>query len=116
MPATARPALAVLAGQWAGHYALSWSPGHHEGVDGIAHLPGLPMIAAHVLAAFVCAALILVAERLYLAASGVVRALLRQPGVPVAARVARWVDALPFVPVLRPKGGGGGPPPPPRGG
>ncbi|UGT52686.1 hypothetical protein [Nocardia asteroides] len=99
-----RPAIALLSGQWASHYALSWSPGHHDGVDGFAHLPGAPMIAAHVLAAFACAALILVAERLYLAASGVVRALLRRPCPLVASRVSRWAGARLTVPVRRPKG------------
>ncbi|WP_280304979.1 hypothetical protein [Nocardia neocaledoniensis] len=104
MPATARSALALLGGQWAGHYALSWSPGHHESADGFAHLPGAPMIAAHVLAAFACAALILVAERLYLAASSVVRALLRRPAALLAPRDTRWADARATVVVIRPKG------------
>lgn len=104
LPATARSALALLGGQWAGHYALSWSPGHHESVDGFAHLPGAPMIAAHVLAAFACAALILVAERLYLAASSVVRALLRRPAALLAPRDTRWADVRATVPVIRPKG------------
>lgn len=104
MPAAARSALALLGGQWAGHYALSWSPGHHESVDGFAHLPGAPMIAAHVLAAFACAALILVAERLYLTASSVVRALLRRPAALLAPRDTRWADARATVLVIRPKG------------
>ncbi|MFC4124010.1 hypothetical protein [Nocardia rhizosphaerae] len=77
-PAT-RPLLALIGGQWAGHFALAGSLDHHGGLDAILHLPDIPMIAAHLLAAFACAALILVAERLYLLASGAIRALLGAP-------------------------------------
>lgn len=52
------------------------------------------MVLAHLLAAFICAALILVAERLYLVASGVIRAVLTVPRLDVTHRAARWTETV----------------------
>ncbi|MFD3594009.1 hypothetical protein ACFWU5_14880 [Nocardia sp. NPDC058640] len=96
-----RTAGALIAGQWAGHFALSATLDHHGGWF---HLPSVPMIAAHLVAAFACAALILVAERLYLVASSVVRAVLGAPSPVIGARVARWIATVRVVRVARAKG------------
>ncbi len=82
-----RAGAVLLGGQWAGHFALSASLAHH---DELFHLPSAPMVAAHTVAAFACAALILVAERLYLVASSVVRAVLTAPSTAIVQRAPRW--------------------------
>ncbi|MFC6011661.1 hypothetical protein [Nocardia lasii] len=79
----------LIAGQWVGHFALSTTLDHHGGP---LQLPGLPMTFAHIVAAFVCAALIFVAERLYLVASSVIRSILGRPSSPVR-RTSRWIAA-----------------------
>ncbi|MFE3542107.1 hypothetical protein ACFXK0_03935 [Nocardia sp. NPDC059177] len=86
-----RAALALLGGQWAGHFALSATLDHH---GDLLHLPSTPMIAAHLVAAFVCAALILTAERLYLVASSTLRAVLGTPASPVGPRTTRWLATV----------------------
>ncbi|WP_067455555.1 hypothetical protein [Nocardia alba] len=98
-PQTLRTALALIGGQWAGHFALSATLDHH----GLLHLPGPAMIAAHLVAACACAALILVAERLYLVASRVVRAVLGKPRA-VVHRAARWFVTVAVVRGARPRG------------
>ncbi|MGW6119626.1 hypothetical protein ACWFRF_11315 [Nocardia sp. NPDC055165] len=97
--ATMRTAAALIGGQWAGHFALSATLDHH----GLLHLPSLPMIAAHLVAACACAALILVAERLYLVASSVIRAVLGSPFA-VAHPTARWFGPLAVARGTRPRG------------
>ncbi|MEU3014206.1 hypothetical protein [Nocardia asteroides] len=87
LPTPARPAAALLAGQWAGHFALTGTLDHHGGGLAVLHLPSAPMVTAHLLAAFACAALILGAERLYLIASGTLRALLRRGSAQVRGTV-----------------------------
>ncbi|WP_280402621.1 hypothetical protein [Nocardia carnea] len=82
----AAPVVAVLgplaAGQFAGHWALTGLTGHHAGADtaigeSLSGGPfGAAMFAAHLLAVLLCALVIVAAERLYRAASAVVRALL----------------------------------------
>ncbi|MFD5175781.1 hypothetical protein ACFWM1_08200 [Nocardia sp. NPDC058379] len=96
-----RACAALLGGQWAGHFALSASLDHH---DELFHLPGAPMVAAHTVAAFACAALILVAERLYLAASSVIAVVLGPPPTAVAVRVRRWADLVLAGPTGHPRG------------
>ncbi|WP_446223757.1 hypothetical protein ACTWPB_00305 [Nocardia sp. IBHARD005] len=98
-PAAMRTTAALIGGQWAGHFALSATLDHH----GLLHPPSLPMIAAHLVAAGACAALILVAERLYLVASSVVRAVLGRPCA-VVHRAVRWVAPLAVWRGARPKG------------
>ncbi|MFD3705523.1 hypothetical protein ACFWUP_20480 [Nocardia sp. NPDC058658] len=95
-----RTAVALLGGQWAGHFALSATLDHH---DSLLHLPSATMTAAHCVAAFACAALILGAERLYLVASSVIRAVLSSPSARVR-RGARWVATVAVVSGARPKG------------
>ncbi|MFC9662602.1 hypothetical protein ACFVJ5_20395 [Nocardia sp. NPDC127606] len=97
--ATMRTGAALIGGQWAGHFALSATLDHH----GLLHLPSLPMIAAHLVAAGACAALILVAERLYLVASSVLRAVLGRPSA-VVHRTVRWFAAPTVARGARPKG------------
>lgn len=97
----ARAGLVLLGGQWAGHFALSASLDHH---DELFHLPSASMVAAHTIAAFACAALILVAERLYLVASSVVAAVLGAPSSAVVVRTRRWADLVLAGPGTRPKG------------
>lgn len=96
---TLRTASALLAGQWAGHFALSATLDHH---GGLLHLPSAPMIAAHLVAASACAALILVAERLYLVASSVVRAVLSSPAAAVH-RTVRWFATVAVARGARPR-------------
>ncbi|MEV6274721.1 hypothetical protein [Nocardia sp. NPDC051832] len=74
--------LALLAaGQFASHSLLSTFNAHdHEPVR--AQLPGGWMLAAHAIASLLCAALVLLARRLYLVASGAVRAALTRPHEP----------------------------------
>ncbi|MFE1594546.1 hypothetical protein [Nocardia sp. NPDC058705] len=95
-----RTASALLGGQWAGHFALSATLDHHGSP---LHLPSVTMTAAHCIAAFVCAALILGAERLYLVVSSVIRAVLSNPSARVR-RGARWVATVAVVRGARPKG------------
>ncbi|QBJ96644.1 hypothetical protein ERC79_12195 [Rhodococcus sp. ABRD24] len=66
---------ALAAGQAAGHLALTATndPHVHAG------LPAAAMLAAHAAATVVCAALVLVAERLYLPITRVLRTVLRSP-------------------------------------
>nr|WP_240505488.1 hypothetical protein [Nocardia mangyaensis] len=89
-----RTTTALLGGQWAGHHALTGTLEHHGGVVDVLHLPSASMAVAHVLAAIICAALILVAERLYLVASSVVRAALSAPSATLFRPTARWSIAL----------------------
>ncbi|MFD3747027.1 hypothetical protein [Nocardia sp. NPDC058633] len=100
-PAVVRTAAALIGGQWAGHFALSATLGHH---GGLLHLPSAAMIAAHLLAAFACAALILLAERLYLVASSVVRAVIGAPAPAVGARAVRWLATVAVARGARPRG------------
>ncbi|MFF2086414.1 hypothetical protein ACFVVM_21775 [Nocardia sp. NPDC058176] len=86
-----RTASALIGGQWAGHFALTGTLDHHSE---LLHLPSASMTAAHFLAAIVCAALILVAERLYLVASSVVRAVLGVPSATVTRLAVRWFSTL----------------------
>ncbi|MGW4632532.1 hypothetical protein [Nocardia sp. NPDC004415] len=97
----ARIGAALLGGQWVGHFALSMTLDHH---GDLLHLPGTPMIAAHLLAAFACAALILAAERLYLVASSTLRAVLGTPVSPVGARLVRWTGSPAAPRGARPRG------------
>ncbi|MEV0682390.1 hypothetical protein AB0I35_00855 [Nocardia sp. NPDC050378] len=92
-----RAAGALIGGQWAGHYALTGTLDHHGGVLDVLHLPSAPMVVAHLLAAVVCAALILVAERLYLVASGVIRAVLTVARIDITHRAARWTENVDIV-------------------
>ncbi|MFC4376573.1 hypothetical protein ACFO5K_20980 [Nocardia halotolerans] len=96
-----RAGAALVGGQWAGHFALSATLDHHAE---LLHLPSTPMVLAHLFAAFACAALILVAERLYLVASSVVRSVITTPSPVVATRPARWLSTVAVVRTARPKG------------
>lgn len=98
-----RAMAALLGGQWAGHYALTGTLEHHGGVVDVLHVPSAPMAVAHVLAAIICAALILVAERLYLVASSVVRAVLGAPSATLARPAVGWLSTL-AARSARPKG------------
>ncbi|MFI9507663.1 hypothetical protein [Nocardia sp. NPDC052566] len=66
-------------GQLAGHAALSGRLVHDHAAPAESPLPQGWMLLAHAIATFACAALILVAERLYAVASGAVRAVLTAP-------------------------------------
>ncbi|MGW6427297.1 hypothetical protein ACWF82_31890 [Nocardia sp. NPDC055053] len=99
-----RAASALLGGQWAGHFALTGTLDHHDGAADVLHLPSAPMITAHFVAAFACAALILVAERLYLVASSVVRAVLTAPSLAIPQRAIRWSATVAIARGDRPKG------------
>jgi hypothetical protein len=89
----------LAAGQLAGHWALSGLLGHshNSGAGALAHLSAaaLPtdgMPAAHLIATLGCAALILLAERLYAVASSVIRAVLAEPGRPRITGPTPWSD------------------------
>ncbi|MFD6392682.1 hypothetical protein [Nocardia sp. NPDC060259] len=99
-----RAASALIGGQWAGHFALTGTLDHHGRAFDLLHLPSAPMITAHFVAAFVCAALILVAERLYLVASSVIRAVLTAPSLPIQQRAVRWSAAVSTARGDRPEG------------
>ncbi|WP_194816676.1 hypothetical protein [Nocardia sp. XZ_19_385] len=74
--------LALLAaGQFASHSVLSEFNGHDH-APASAQLPGGWMLAAHAVATVVGAALILLAQRLYLVASGALRSALTRPREP----------------------------------
>lgn len=82
------------AGQLAGHWALSGLLGHAHQTSGLAALlPGGWMLAAHTIATFCCAALILAAERLYSVAAGALRAVLTAPSRGPFHSPARWPDS-----------------------
>lgn len=83
----------LAAGQFAGHWALTGLTGRHTGAhtafgESLSGGPrGTAMFAAHLLAVLLCALVIAAAERLYRAASAVVRALLTPVrGIPRALR------------------------------
>ncbi|MFE6922652.1 hypothetical protein ACFVAV_16560 [Nocardia sp. NPDC057663] len=99
-----RAASALIGGQWAGHFALTGTLDHHGRAFDLLHLPNAPMITAHFLAAFVCAALVLTAERLYLVASSVVRAVLTAPSLPIPQRAVRWPATVATARGGRPEG------------
>ncbi|MFE7722499.1 hypothetical protein ACFU44_26040 [Nocardia rhizosphaerihabitans] len=99
-----RAGSALIGGQWAGHFALTGTLDHHGNAFDVLHLPSAPMITAHLFAAFVCAALILVAERLYLVASSVIRAVLTAPSLPIPHRAVRWSATVATARGDRPKG------------
>ncbi|GGN88522.1 hypothetical protein GCM10011610_46040 [Nocardia rhizosphaerihabitans] len=99
-----RAGSALIGGQWAGHFALTGTMDHHDNAFDVLHLPSAPMVTAHFLAAFACAALILVAERLCLAASSVVRAVLTAPSLPIPHRAVRWSATVATARGDRPKG------------
>ncbi|WP_174188242.1 hypothetical protein [Nocardia barduliensis] len=89
------------AGQLLSHLALSVL-GHDHSVTGsgttISPLPTAWMLLAHIVAAGGCAALIVLAERLYAAASGALRAILAPPRRARVAGAPPWSDPglLPF--------------------
>lgn len=99
LAAAMRTAVALIGGQWAGHFALSATLDHH----GLLHVPSWPMVLAHLVAACACTALVLVAERLYLVASSVVRAVLGHPSA-VVHRAVQWFTTLAVARGARPKG------------
>lgn len=74
--------LPLASGQFIGHWALAGLTGHHSGTgSAVGESPtGGPlstaMFAAHLLAVLLCTLMIIVAERLYRAASAVLRVLL----------------------------------------
>lgn len=90
------PVLALLlAGQVAGHLALTGLYGHEHADAGSAplagellggFLPSAPMVLAHFTASIVCAALIPLAERLYRAVSAALRITVATPATPVSHR------------------------------
>ncbi|MFD4429511.1 hypothetical protein [Nocardia sp. NPDC058497] len=102
--ASVRTASALIGGQWAGHFALTGTLDHHGNAFDVLHLPSTPMITAHFFAAFACAALILVAERLYLVASSMVRATLTAPSLAIPQRAVRWSATVATARGGRPKG------------
>ncbi|WP_157105996.1 hypothetical protein [Nocardia sienata] len=73
--------IALTAGQFAGHWALTGLTGHHgsPAETGPEALSGVAMVAFHLLAVAVCALAITAAERLYRCVSSVLRALLEPP-------------------------------------
>jgi hypothetical protein len=103
-PPAVRAVSALIGGQWAGHFALTGTLDHHDGAVDVLHLPSAPMATAHFLAAFVCAALILVAERLYLVASSAIRAVLTAPSLEIPQRAVRWSAGVATARGDRPKG------------
>ncbi|WP_225730402.1 MULTISPECIES: hypothetical protein [unclassified Nocardia] len=96
-PASRGSVFGLLAlGQFGGHVALSGMLGHESHSS---PLSTGPMLFAHIVATFCCAALILVVDRLYAVVSQAIRVAL---GVPRRSRVAdrrRWAD--PGVPHYR---------------
>ncbi|MGY1896099.1 hypothetical protein [Nocardia gipuzkoensis] len=94
-----RPSVAaglLGAGQLLSHAALSILVGHdHSGTGSIATVSPLPtawMLLAHIVAAVGCAALIVLAERLYAAVSGALRAILAPPRQTRIAGAPPWSD------------------------
>lgn len=78
----------LAAGQLAGHWALTGLAGHHDTATGDT-LSAWAMIIAHLIAVTGCALVLTAAERLYRAASSVVRALLEPlPSAPGSPRVS----------------------------
>ncbi|WP_433491401.1 hypothetical protein [Nocardia grenadensis] len=73
--------IALAAGQFAGHWALTGRTGHHgTSVETApATVSGVGMAAFHLFAVALCALAITAAERLYRCASSVLRALLEPP-------------------------------------
>ncbi|WP_227997863.1 hypothetical protein [Nocardia australiensis] len=83
----------VLAlGQLTGHCVLSGLLGHDHGSGLAAAVPTDGMLAAHLVATLACATLILLAERLYVVASGAIRAALTPPARQKIAGPSRWPD------------------------
>ncbi|BDU03812.1 hypothetical protein [Nocardia cyriacigeorgica] len=90
------PVLALLvAGQVAGHFALTGLYGHEHASSTTAplagellggYLPSGPMLLAHFIATVVCAALIPLAERLYRAVSAALRIAVAAPRTPALYR------------------------------
>ncbi|WP_433626226.1 hypothetical protein [Nocardia sp. CA-120079] len=85
-------------GQFAGHAVLSGLIDHTHSHSAVPQLaPFLPtgwMLSAHLIATLGCAALILLAERLYALASSVIRAV-SPAGSPLAVnRTLRWSDPI----------------------
>ncbi|WP_181724605.1 hypothetical protein [Nocardia gipuzkoensis] len=84
------------AGQLLSHAALSILLGHdHSGTGSVATVSPLPtawMLLAHIVAAVGCAALIVLAERLYAAVSGALRAILAPPRQTRIAGAPPWSD------------------------
>ncbi|MGW6336011.1 hypothetical protein [Nocardia rhamnosiphila] len=108
--------VALAAGQFAGHWALTGLTGHHGSPVETASeaLPGAAMIAFHLLAVVVCALAITAAERLYRCASSVLRTLLEPPRpTPGPARV-RIAATTPVTVHRSPKGAPGPRAPPAR--
>ncbi|WP_153341647.1 hypothetical protein [Nocardia aurantia] len=107
--ATGRAGLlaALVAGQWAGHEALSGLIGHEHAAGGRLSSPAAAMFAssghamlfAHALAILLCALLLVVAERLYSVVSRAIRAVTDRPrplSPPLAP--ARWPGSPVHVP------------------
>ncbi|MFD0362173.1 hypothetical protein ACFQZZ_12060 [Nocardia sp. GCM10030253] len=102
LPVARDPAgvLGLLAGgQWASHWALSGllDHGHESGVGASANptaaaLPNGWMLTAHLVATLGCAALIVLAERLYAVASSAIRVALTRPHRARNTEKARWSD------------------------
>ncbi|WP_063125662.1 hypothetical protein [Nocardia fusca] len=108
--------IALAAGQFAGHWALTGLTGHHgtPAEPAPEALPGAAMIAFHLLAVVVCALAITAAERLYRCASSVLRALLEPPHPtpgPPRVRIAATTSVTAH---RSPKGTPGPRAPPPR--
>ncbi|TLG17928.1 hypothetical protein FEK35_02030 [Nocardia cyriacigeorgica] len=83
----------LLAGQLAGHAVLTGLYGHEHASATPAGellggaLPSAPMLLAHFVAALICAALILLAERLHRAVSTAVRIAVAAPSPPASHRL-----------------------------
>ncbi|MGK8488083.1 hypothetical protein [Nocardia asiatica] len=89
-----RPSVAaglLGAGQLLSHIALAVL-GHDHSVAALSPLPTGWMLLAHIVAAGGCAALIVLAERLYAAASGALRAILAPPRRARVTGAPPWAD------------------------
>ncbi|WP_280482112.1 hypothetical protein [Nocardia cyriacigeorgica] len=90
----------LLAGQAAGHVALTALYGHEHAATGPAGellggaLPSAPMLPAHLAATLICAALIPLAERLHRAISTVVRIAVAAPSPPASHRLPIAGDSM----------------------
>lgn len=108
--------IALATGQFAGHWALTGLTGHHGTPVETAPetVPGVTMVAFHLLAVAVCALAITAAERLYRCASSVLRALFEPPRPTPGPPRVRIAATTPVTADRSPKGAPGPRAPPAR--